>query len=115
MGYRLTVALLVLNALGLLASLIVVAAASTQAPDIAIALTRAIQPSIRMFVVGAGLPLVAWEIAESERYRSNDKLKTLESWGVLALVVLSWALFFVAAWRLPTLIIQGLRAFPARG
>jgi hypothetical protein len=115
MGYRITLALLVLNALGLVAALMVVAAASTQAPEIAIQLTHALQPSIRMFVIGAGLPLVAWEIAESEFYRTSVKLKALEAWIILVLVLVSWALFFIAAWRLPTLIVEGLRAFPLRG
>jgi hypothetical protein len=66
-------------------------------------------PSIRMFIVGVGLPLVAWEIAESEFYRSNEKLKLLESWTIFFLIIVSWILFFVAAWRLPTLIVEGLK------
>jgi hypothetical protein len=114
MGHKITVALMVLNALGLLGSLLLVAAATTQAPELAAQITRAIQPSIRMFVIGAGLPLVAWEIAESEFYRSSAKLKSIESWLILLLVLISWALFFIAAWRLPGLMLDGLRAIPPR-
>lgn len=86
-----------------------IAANSNQTPEVAIHFTRAIQSSIRMFVVGAGLPLVAWEIAASEFDRSNAKIKLLESWATYFLVIVSWVLFFFAAWRLPNLIIEDLR------
>jgi TRAP-type C4-dicarboxylate transport system permease small subunit len=87
-----------------------IAANSNQTPEVAIHFTRAIQSSIRMFVVGAGLPLVAWEIAASEFDRSNTKIKLLESWTTYFVLIVSWVLFFFAAWRLPNLIIEGLRA-----
>jgi hypothetical protein len=54
-----------------------IAAANNHGPELAIRFVRALQPSTRMFIVGVGLPLVAWEIAESEFYRSNDKFKLL--------------------------------------
>ncbi|HEY2533199.1 MAG TPA: hypothetical protein VGJ20_35590 [Xanthobacteraceae bacterium] len=110
MAHRLTTALVFLNAMGLFACLILIAANSNQMPEVAIQFTRAIESSIRMFVVGAGLPLVAWEIAASEFDRSNSKVKLLESWATYLLLIASWALFFIAAWRLPTLIIDGLRS-----
>jgi hypothetical protein len=110
MGHRLTTALIFLNALGLLACVILIAANGNQTPDVAIHFTRAIQSSIRMFVVGAGLPLAAWEIAAAEFDRSNVKVRLLESWTTYILLIVSWALFFIAAWRLPSLIIYGLRA-----
>ena len=110
MGHRLTTALIFLNAMGLFACLILIGANSNQTPEVAIHFTRAIQSSIRMFVVGAGLPLVAWEIAASEFDRSNVRVKRLESWAVNLLLIVSWGLFFVAAWRLPSLIVDGLRA-----
>jgi hypothetical protein len=52
MGHRLATALIFLNALGLLACVILIAANGNQTPDVAIHFTRAIQCSIRMFVVG---------------------------------------------------------------
>ena len=104
MGHKLSTALILLNAMGILLCVILIAAANNHAPEVAIRSIRAIQPSIRMFIIGAGLPLVAWEIAESEFYRSNDKFRSLESWTTFL-----WALFFVAAWRLPSLIIEGLK------
>ena len=110
MGHRLTTALIFLNALGLLACVILIAANSNQTPDVAIHFTRAIQSSIRMFIVGVGLPLAAWEMAAAEFDRSNIKVRLLESWTTYLLLIVSWALFFIAAWRLPTLIIYGLRA-----
>jgi len=105
----LTTALIFLNAMGLFACLILIAASSNQTPDVAIHFTRAIQPSIRMFILGAGLPLVAWEIAAAEFDRSNAKVKFLETWTTYLLMIVSWALFFIAAWRLPTLIVSGMR------
>ena len=110
MGHRLATALIFLNAMGLFACLILIAANGNQTPDVAIHFTRAIQSSIRMFIVGAGLPLAAWEIAAAEFDRSNAKVRLLESWTTYLLMIVSWALFFIAAWRLPTLIISGLRA-----
>ncbi|HXX49760.1 MAG TPA: hypothetical protein VEI98_00515 [Xanthobacteraceae bacterium] len=110
MGHRLTTALIFLNAMGFFACVILIAANGNQTPDVAIHFTRAIQSSIRMFVLGVGLPLAAWEIAAAEFDRSNAKVRLLESWTTYLLLVVSWALFFIAAWRLPTLIIYGLRA-----
>jgi hypothetical protein len=109
MGHRLTTALIFLNATGFFACLILIAANGNQTPDVAIHFTRAIQFSIRMFIVGAGLPLAAWEIAAAEFDRSNNKVRLLESWTTYLLLIVSWILFFIAAWRLPTLIVNGLR------
>ena len=109
MGHRLTIALIFLNAMGLFACVILIAANGNHTPDAAIHFTRAIQSSLRMFVLGVGLPLVAWEIAASEFDRSNVTVKVLESWATYLLVIVSWALFFIAAWRLPSSIINGLR------
>jgi hypothetical protein len=109
MGHKLSTAVIILNAMGILACVILIAAASNHAPEVAIRFVRALQPSIRMFIVGVGLPLVAWEIAESEFYRSNDRFKLLESWTIFFLIIVSWTLFFIASWRLPSLIVEGLK------
>jgi hypothetical protein len=108
MGHRLSVALIVLNAMGFLACLVLIAANSNQTTEVAIHFTRSIQPATRMFIVGAGLPLVAWEFAASGFDRSNATMKLIESWMSFFLLVLSWLLFFIAAWELPSLIINGL-------
>ena len=110
MGHRLTVALIFLNAMGLFACVILIAGNGNHTPDVAIHFTRAIQSSLRMFVLGVAMPLIAWEIAASEFDRSNAAVKSLESWATYLLVIGSFALFFIAAWRLPNLIIDGLRA-----
>jgi hypothetical protein len=109
MGHRLTTALIFLNALGFFACLILIAAHGNQTTEVAIHFTRAIQFSIRLFIIGAALPLIAWEIAAAEFNRSNDKVRSFESWTTYILLIASWALFFIAAWWLPTLIISGLR------
>ena len=110
MGHRLTTALIFLNAMGLFACVILIAGNGNHTPDVAIHFTRAIQSSLRMFILGVALPLIAWEIAASEFDRSNAAVKSLESWATYLLVIVSWALFFIAAWRLPSSIINGLRA-----
>jgi len=78
MGHRLTIALIFLNAMGLFACVILIAGDGNHTPDIAIHLTRAIQPSLRMFLLGVALPLIAWEIAASEFDRSSATVKSLE-------------------------------------
>jgi hypothetical protein len=110
MGHRLSVALIVLNAMGFFACLVLIVANGNQTNEVAIHFTRSIQPAIRMFIVGAGLPLVAWEFAASGFDRSNATVKFIESWMSFFLLVLSWLLFFIAAWELPSLIINGLNA-----
>jgi hypothetical protein len=110
MGHRLSVVLIVLNALGFFACLLLIAANGNQTTEVAIHFTRAIQPAIRMFIIGAGLPLVAWEFAASGFDRTSATVKVVESWLTYILLVASWFLFFIAAWRLPGLIINGLSA-----
>ena len=78
MGYRLTIALIFLNAMGLFACVILIAANGNHTPDVAIHFTRAIQSSLRMFLLGVALPLIAWEIAASDFDRSNATVKSLE-------------------------------------
>jgi hypothetical protein len=110
MGHRLTTALLLLNAMGFFACVILIAANGNETSEAAIHFTRSIQSSMRLFVVGAALPLAAWEISAAEFDRSNVKVRLLESWTTYLLLIVSWALFFIAAWWLPTLIVHGLRA-----
>ena len=62
MGHRLSVALIVLNAMGFLACLVLIAANSNQTTEVAIHLTRSIQPATRMFIVGAVFFIAAWEL-----------------------------------------------------
>ena len=110
MGHRLSVALIVLNAIGFFACLVLIAANANQTTEVAIHFTRSIQPAFRLFVVGAGLPLVAWEFAASGFDRSKPAVKFIESWMTYFLLLISWLLFFIAAWLLPSLIINGLAA-----
>jgi hypothetical protein len=94
--------------MGFFACLVLIAANGNQPTEVAIHFTRSIQPAIRMFIVGAGLPLIAWEFAASGFDRSNATVKLIETWLSFFLLVLSWLLFFIAAWELPTLIINSL-------
>jgi hypothetical protein len=108
MGHRLITALTFLNALGVFACIMVIAAATNKAPEIAVPIVRAIRACLRMFVIGAALPTVAWGISAMEMNRSNARVKLIESWAMYLLLLASLVLFFVAAWRLPVCILDGL-------
>ena len=79
MGHRLSVVLIVLNTMDFFACLVLIAANGNQTNEVAIHFTRSIQPAIRMFIIGAGLPLVAWEFAASGFDRSNATVKFFKS------------------------------------
>jgi hypothetical protein len=63
--------------------------------------------SLRLFVVGAALPAVAWGISAFEFDRAHSKKKMLESVAVYFLLIVSLILFVVAGWRLPQAFITG--------
>jgi hypothetical protein len=108
MGHRLITALTFLNAMALFACIIVIAAATTKDTEIAVPITQAIKNSLRMFVVGSSLPTVAWAISAMEMDRSKDKVKLIESWIMYILLLISFVMFVVGAWRVPTSVLSGL-------
>jgi hypothetical protein len=108
MGHRLITALTFLNALGLFACVILVAAATGKDAETAVPLTRAIASSLHMFVVGAALPTVAWGISAMEMNRASGRVKRIESWAMYLLLLASLVLFFAAACRLPDVVLSGL-------
>jgi hypothetical protein len=108
MGHRLITALTFLNAMALFACIILIAAATTKDTDIAVPITRAIQNSLRMFVVGSALPAVAWAISAMEMDRSMARVKLIESWIMYILLLISLVMFVVGAWRLPAAVLSGL-------
>jgi hypothetical protein len=108
MGHRLITALTFLNAMALFACIILIAVATTKDMEIAIPITRAIQNSLRMFVVGSSLPTVAWAISAMEMDRSKDRVKLIESWIIYILLLISLVMFVVGAWRLPASVLSGL-------
>jgi hypothetical protein len=108
MGHRLITALIWLNALGLAACVILIAAALAKddaplAGQVALGLLQ----SIRLFVVGAALPAVAWGITAFEFDRGQTKKRMLESVALYILLIASLILFVVAGWRLPQAFITG--------
>jgi len=107
MGHRLITALTFLNGMALFACIILIAFAATNT-DVAVAMTRAIQASLRMFIIGAALPAVAWAISAMEMDRSRAGVKLIESWIMYALLLISLILFVVGAWRLPDAVLSGL-------
>jgi len=108
MGHRLITALTFLNAMALFACIILIAAATTKDMEIAVPITRAIQNSLRMFVVGSALPTVAWAISAMEMDRSRARVKLIESWAMYVLLLISLVLFVVGCWQLPTSVLGGL-------
>jgi hypothetical protein len=108
MGHRLITALTFLNAMALFACIILIAMATTKDTEIAVPFTRAIQTSLRMFVVGSSLPTVAWAISAMEMDRSKARVKLIESWVMYVLLLISLVMFVVGSWRLPDSVLMGL-------
>jgi len=108
MGHRLITALTFLNAMALFACIVLIAAGTTKDTEIAVSITRAIQNSLRMFVVGSSLPTVAWAISAMEMDRSKARVKLIESWVMYILLLISFVMFVVGSWRLPASILSGL-------
>jgi len=108
MGHRLITALTFLNAIGLFACTVLIAAAISRDPEIAVPMTQALQSSFRMFAAGAVLATLAWGISAIEMNRSSPRVKLIESWVLYALLLISLVLFVVASWRLPGSILVGL-------
>ena len=108
MGHRLIAALTWLNALGL-ASCVVLIAAALAKDDAALAgqVALGLLHSLRLFVVGAALPAVAWGITAFEFDRGQIKKRMLESVLLYILLTVSLILFVVAGWRLPQAFITG--------
>jgi hypothetical protein len=108
MGHRLITALTLLNAIGLFACVLLIAAATTKDPEIAVPITRALQASVRMFVIGCSLPAVAWGISAMELNRSQAKVQLIESWAMYILLLISLVTFFIGSWQLPASVLSGL-------
>jgi hypothetical protein len=108
MGHRLIAALTFLNAMGLFACLILIAAATNKDPEVAVPIARALQLSIHLFITGAVLPAVAWGISAMEMNRAHDRVRRIESWSMYVLLLVSLVMFFVGSWRLPDPILAGL-------
>jgi hypothetical protein len=110
MGHRLITALIFLNVMGFLACVALIAAAISK--DDAVVLAQVTHPvfvSVRMFVIGAAVPTVAWGIAALEFDRSHTKKRLLASTTMYALLVVSLILFCVAGWRLPRAFLESLQ------
>jgi hypothetical protein len=108
MGHRLITALTFLNAIGLFGCVILIAAATSRDPGAAIAVTEALRLSIRLFVIGAALPAVAWALAAMEINRAKDRVRMFESWAMYILLLVSFVMFFLGPWRLPDSILAGV-------
>ena len=108
MGHRLITALTFLNAMGLFGCVILIAAATTRDPGAAVTITEALQLSVRLFIIGAALPAVAWGISAMEMNRANDRVKMFESWAMYILLLASLVTFVVGSWRLPDSILGGV-------
>jgi hypothetical protein len=90
--------------------MLMAAVISKNDPIVAEQVTRSIQLSFRLFVAGAGIPVVAWGIAALEINRAIRKVKLFEAAIIYFLVIISLILFVTAAWRLPGAIISSAQA-----
>src|SRR5215831_19486539 len=110
MGHRLITALIFLNVMGFLACVALIAAAISKDDAVVLAqVTHAVYVSVRMFVIGAAVPTVAWGIAALEFDRSHTTKRSLASATMYALLVVSLILFCVAGWRLPRAFLDSLQ------
>ena len=85
MGHRLITALIFLDVMGFLACVALIAAAISKDDSVA-QVTNSVFVSVRMFVVGAAVPTVAWGIAALEFDRSHTKKRLLTSATMYALL-----------------------------
>jgi hypothetical protein len=109
-GHRLITALIFLNVAGFLACVVLIAAAISKDDAVVLAqVTQSVFVSIRMFVVGAAVPTVAWGIAALEFDRSHAKKRWFASAAMYTLLVVSLVLFGVAGWRLPRAFLDNLQ------
>src|SRR5262249_49189047 len=108
MGHRLIAALIWLNALGLSSCVVLIAAALVKDDaELAGQVALGVLQSLRLFVVGAALPAVAWGITAFEFDRRQTKKRMLESVVLYILLIISLIVFVVAGWRLPQAFITG--------
>src|SRR5215470_15188283 len=110
MGHRLITALIFLNVMGFLACVALIAAAISKDDPVVLAqVTNSVFVSVRMFVVGAAMPTIAWGIGALEFDRSHTKKRLLSSATMYALLIVSLILFCVAGWRLPRAFLESLQ------
>jgi len=110
MGHRLISALILLNAVGVILCVVLIAAAViTNEPAHVTQVSEAVQLSLRLFVVGAALPTVASGILAFEFDRSHSRKKLLESAVIYTVLLISLILFFIAGWHLPQAFVTGLQ------
>jgi len=96
--------------MGFLACVALIAATIFKDDGVVLAqVTNSAFVSVRMFVVGAAVPTVAWGIAALEFDRSHTKKGLLASAAMYALLVVSLILFCVAGWRLPRALLESLQ------
>jgi formate hydrogenlyase subunit 3/multisubunit Na+/H+ antiporter MnhD subunit len=110
MGHRLISALITLNIAGFLTCAVLIAAGISKEDSVVTAqVVSAVLVSIRLFVIGAALPIVVWGIAALEFDRSHTKKRWLASMSMYVLAVASLILFCIAGWRLPRAFINSLQ------
>src|SRR5262249_19833318 len=90
MGDRLITTLIALNVIGFLACVALITAVISKDDAVVLAqVTYAVFVSVRMFVVGAAVPAVAWGIAALEFDRSHRRKRSLASATMYAILVVS--------------------------
>jgi hypothetical protein len=88
---------------------LITAAVSSDEPARVAQVSEAVRLCLRLFVVGAALPTVAWGILAFEFDRSHSKKKLLESAVVYIVLIISLVGFVIGGWRLPQAFITILQ------
>ena len=110
MGHRLITALIFINVVGFLACVLLVGAAISKDDPVVLAqVTQSLFVSIRLFVIGAAVPTLAWGITALEFDRSHVKKRWFASAALYLLLAVSLALFCTAGWRLPKALLDSLQ------
>jgi hypothetical protein len=105
---RLIASLMLVNAIGLLCVMILVGMAANKDPILADHLIQAMRHSLRMFVAGAFLPILAFALDWFRTDYFSSRTKQFSTWTANLLIVASAVLFLVAGWNLPHSIMRGV-------
>ena len=105
---RLIACLMLVNAAGLLSVMILVGMVANKEPFLADHLIQTVRHSLRMFVAGAFLPVLAFALDWIRIDYFSSRIKQFSTWTANVFLLASAVLFLVAGWNLPHAIGRGV-------
>ena len=105
---RLIACLMFINTMGLLSVMILVGMAANKDPILADHVIQTTRHSLRMFVAGAFLPVLAFALDWIRTDYFSSRTKQVSTWTANLLIVASAVLFLVAGWNLPHAIMRAV-------